>query len=109
MKGNFRRSSPTCRCLLVVRSGGAVLQPFVLLLEKKGEARGGILSVRAPAWTREAKELPAHGPGECVLLELCLDKQASVLVRSVHKHIWHELARGFVAHVRFGSVRQNVA
>lgn len=50
-----------------------------------------------PAWTREAKELPARGPGECVLLELCLDKQASRLVRSVHKHIWHELALGFSA------------
>lgn len=62
-----------------------------------------------PAWTREAKELPARGPGECVLLEVCLDQPASRLVRSDHKHIWHEPALGFAAHVRCGVAHQNVA
>lgn len=89
-----------------MRFGDIILQPFVLLLLKKGIGR--IVSVGEPARTQEAKELPAHGPGECVLLELCLDKQASELVRSVHKHIWHEPALGSAAHVRFGTARQNV-
>lgn len=76
---------------------GDIITHFVLLLHKKG--KGEFVSVCEPAWTREAKELPASGPGERVLLELCLDKQASRLVRSVYKHIWHEPALGFAAHV----------
>lgn len=53
---------------------GGIIPHFALSLHKRSKKREGrIVSVREPAWTREAKELPARGPGECVLLELCLD------------------------------------
>lgn len=89
---------------------GAMLQTFILKINKQISKREGrSVSVREPARTREARELPAHGPGERVLLELCLDKQACELVRSVHKHIWHGPPLGSVAHVRSGTERRDIA
>lgn len=57
---------------------GGIIPHFALSLHKRSQKKekkreGRIVSVREPARTREAKELPARGPGECVLLELCLD------------------------------------
>lgn len=97
MKGNFPRSSPTCRCLLAMRCGGIIPHFALTYFPKKREGR--IVCVCEPAWTQEAEELPARGPGERVLLELCLDKQASRLVRPVGKHIWHGAKRSALQHV----------
>ena len=52
------------------------------------------------------KELPTCGPDELALLEPCLGKQESKLVRSVHQHTWHQPG---LCSVGFGKAQENVA